>query len=303
VNPLQQLVRPDWLTESAWPWTIGALPTPAGDLALTDVGQGPVLLLVHTGMWSFVWRDLISELSPDYRCITVDAPGNGLSYRPGAAGTTLLAASAGVGAVIDSLDLQDITLVAHDLGGPAGFAAAASRPDRVAGLVAVNTFGWKPTGVAFRGMLALMGSAPMRSLDAVTAALPRATATRFGVGRHWSTQDRAVFLAGIDKDARRSIHRYFRDARRADTLLDSAGRGLRTALNRKPMLTVFGAWNDPLGFQPAWKELFPDLEQRLIPRGGHFPMCDDPAAVAGWIRNWHTEKISSQRGRAGSRPA
>lgn len=49
--------------------------------------------------------------------------------------------------------------------------AAARWPERVHGLVAVNTFGW-PRGVAFTGMLRVMGSAPMRAFDTATGFLP-----------------------------------------------------------------------------------------------------------------------------------
>src|SRR5687767_7267888 len=99
--------------------------TPAGRIAFSDTGRGPTLLLVHAGMSSFLWRDLLPELTPHFRCVTLDAPGNGGSSRPGKAGTTLTAAAIAVGSLIDQLDLRDITLVVHDLGGPAGIAAAA----------------------------------------------------------------------------------------------------------------------------------------------------------------------------------
>jgi len=291
VSQLEDMERPAWLGESAWPWAPRALPTPTGPLALTDVGGGPILLLVHAGMWSFVWRDLIAELRPNFRCVALDCPGNGLSYRPGAPGVNIHAAADAVGAAIDALDLEDITLVAHDLGGPAAFTAAALRPDRISGLIAINTFGWPAAGVGFRGMLALMGSAPVRGIDAATGLLPRATATRAGVARHWTREDRRTFLSGIDRDGRRSIHHYLRDARTASTLLARTEDGLRAVLPNKPLLTIFGAWNDPLHFQPKWKALFPDAVQRVIPRGGHFPMCDDPPTVARWIGDWHVGRV------------
>jgi hypothetical protein len=37
------------------------------NVAFTDVGRGSVLLFVHTGFWSFVWRDAIQRLAPDFR--------------------------------------------------------------------------------------------------------------------------------------------------------------------------------------------------------------------------------------------
>jgi haloalkane dehalogenase len=291
VFPLEPLDRPAWLPESVWPWPTGALPTPAGRLAVTDAGTGPVLLLVHTGMWSFVWRDLLHLLTPHFRCVTLDAPGNGRSYRPGPAGTTLAASAATTGAVMEALDLRDVTLVAHDLGGLAALAAAAERPGRIAAIVAVNTFGWRPSGPAFRGMLATMGNGLMREIDAFTGWLPAATSGRFGVGRRWNRADRAAFRAGIDRDGRRSIHRYLADARRADTLYTTIEAALRGPLADRPLLTIFGQYNDPLRMQPRWKAFFPAARQHIVPRGNHFPMCDAPDTVARAIQRWHAEAV------------
>jgi pimeloyl-ACP methyl ester carboxylesterase len=271
-----------------WPWPAGALATPAGRLAVTDAGAGPVLLLVHAGMWSFVWRDLLRRLTPHFRCVTLDAPGNGRSYRPGAAGVTLAAAAAATGAVIEALDLHDITLVAHDLGGVAGLAAAAGHADRIAAIAAVNTFGWRPAGPAFRGMLAILGSRMMGEADAYTGWLPAAAAGRFGAGRNWDRADRAAYRAGIDRDGRRSIHRYLADALRADDLYATIDAALRGPLAARPLLTIFGQYNDPLKLQRHWATLFPAARQEVVPRGNHFPMCDAPDSVAGWIRRWHT---------------
>jgi len=171
--------RPVWLPSSAWPWPTYALRHDTGRIAVTDIGRGPAVLFVHVGSWSFVWRDVLARLQSDFRCVALDAPGCGLSARSGSA-PTLTQAGDAVAAVIDALELSDVTLVAHDLGGPAGFLAATRRSDRVAALAAVNCFAWKPTGPAFRGMLAAMGSGAVRELDAATAVLPRITSTAFG---------------------------------------------------------------------------------------------------------------------------
>ncbi|HSS23601.1 MAG TPA: alpha/beta fold hydrolase, partial [Mycobacterium sp.] len=278
------LDRPSWLPSSAWPWPTYALTQDQGRIAITDAGHGPTLLFVHVGSWSFVWRDVLLRLQNDFRCVTVDAPGCGLSDR--LATPTLAQAGNAVTAVIDALQLRDVTLVAHDLGGPAGFLAAARRADRIAALAAVNCFAWKPTGPAFRGMLAAMGSAPVRELDAATDVLSRVTSTSFGVGRRLSRSDRAVFRAGIDVSARRAWHTYFRDARGADALYAEVDDALRGTLANRPLLTIFGQLNDPLRFQPRWKALFPAAHQLKVRRGNHFPMCDDPDLVAGALTSF-----------------
>jgi haloalkane dehalogenase len=174
----------------------------------------------------------------------------------------------------------------------AGLAAAAEHADRIAGIVAVNTFGWRPSGPAFRGMLAVMGSRVMSEIDAYTGWLPAATASRFGVGRHWNRADRATYRAGIDRDGRRSIHRYLADARRADALYTAVDAALRGPLADRPLLTVFGQYNDPLKLQPRWKALFPAARQEIVPKGNHFPMCDAPEAVAQWIQHWHATHVT-----------
>jgi len=145
---LKPLPRPEWLPKSQWPFQTVGLDLDGSTIAITDVGQGPVLLFVHTGFWSFVWRDLILRLASDFRCVCFDAPGTGQSDRRPVRGITLERASRALTAVIEALRLTDITLIFHDLGGPSGIAGAARMPERIRGLCAVNAFAWKPSGIA-----------------------------------------------------------------------------------------------------------------------------------------------------------
>src|SRR5580765_6441279 len=167
--------RPYWLPETVWPFETSALEIEGSRIAVTDIGKGPVLLFVHTGFWSFIWRDVILRLAPDFRCVCFDAPGTGQSYRLSAAEISLAKASQAVTSVIQTLNLTEITLVFHDLGGLTGIAGAACVPERIRGLCAVNAFAWKPTGALFRGMLALVGSVPIREVSAWTGILARIT--------------------------------------------------------------------------------------------------------------------------------
>src|SRR5262249_22315252 len=153
-------------------------------IAVTDVGRGPVLLFVHTGLWSFVWRDVILDLKDEFRCICFDAPGCGQSDRLPVGKMSLQTAAHVLTAIIQPLNLTEVTLVFHDLGGPSGIAGAARVPDRIRALCAVNTFAWRPDGRTFRGMLAVIGSTVMREIDALTQVIPRITSSAFGVGLH-----------------------------------------------------------------------------------------------------------------------
>jgi pimeloyl-ACP methyl ester carboxylesterase len=288
---IRPMSRPAWLPERVWPFEGSSIEVDGSTIAFTDVGSGPVLLLAHTGMWSLVWRDMIARLAGEFRCIALDAPGTGRSGRLPSREIGLARASRAISAVVEALELKSFTLVAHDLGGPAGIAAAARVAERVNGIVAINSFGWRPSGPLFRGMLALMGSTPMREIDALTGFLPRITATSFGVGRQMDAESVKAFRAGVEPQARRAFHSYLRDARHCDALYGEITAALGGALSGLPLLTIFGERNDPLGFQPQWKKLFPDARQVVVSKGNHFPMCDDPELVSESIRGWHRECV------------
>ena len=120
---------------------------PWQDMRLHYVDEGPrdapVMLLLH-GMptWSFLYRDIIpSLLAAGYRCIAPDHMGFGRSDKPTdihwytvARHTEILTS------LITRLDLQDITLVCQDWGGPIGLAQAATMPHRFSRLVIMNTW-------------------------------------------------------------------------------------------------------------------------------------------------------------------
>jgi len=287
LNASRDPARPEWLTEDAWPFPMHHLDCHGASVAYTDVGTGPTLVFVNVGMWSILWRDVIGRLSDGYRCITLDAPGCGLS-EPARTKVDLVVAADAIDQVVRQLDLVDITLVVHDLGAPAALEAAARWPQRIAALTVINGFGWRPSGPMFRGMLATMGNPVTREIDALTGWLPRASATRFGVARNWNRATRKTYRHGLQRRQRRSFHRYMNAARHHDyTRIDTVAR----QLSDRPVLTIFGQRNDPLHFQPKWRERFPHATQITIPKGYHFPMCDNPDLVATTITQWHADHV------------
>ena len=74
---------PKWLNKSFYPFESKFLQLQAGHMHYVDEGKGNVILFVHgTPTWSFLYRDLIKDLSKDYRCIAIDHLGFGLSEAP-----------------------------------------------------------------------------------------------------------------------------------------------------------------------------------------------------------------------------
>jgi len=288
---IMRLPRPSWLPESQWPFQTSLFEASGLSVAVTEAGKGPVLLFVHTGQWSFIWREVMIRLSAQFRCICLDAPGTGQSPRVPSSEITLENSSRAVEAVIRGLDLEDIALVVHDLGGPAGIAAATRTPERIRGIAAVNTFGWRPSGGKFRGMLSVVGSAFVREFDVLTEFLPKLSASAFGIGRHLDEQSRNVFRAGMKQGRVRAFHYYIKDALNCDSLYAELAKAFAGSFRGLPFITIFGERNDPLGFQLRWKELFPHARQVVITKGNHYPMCDDPDLVANTIRAWHLDSL------------
>jgi pimeloyl-ACP methyl ester carboxylesterase len=256
-----------------------------------------VLVFVHAGMWSYIWRDVIRDLRTDFRCIALDFPGSGLSEQHARYEVGISAHAEVLDQFVRLLRLDKLTLVLHDLGGPIGLTFASRQPARIRALVIAQSFGWWPRQRLLQTMIGLMGGPAMRALNVRTNLIPRLTATSFGVGRHLDRHARRAFLGPTqDRRGRLAFHDLMRDARNSRPVLEAIEESLRGPLADRPLLTIFGEHNDPLQFQQDWRRLFPHARQVVIPRGNHFPMNDDPAMFAASIRNWWINSVGLDPG-------
>jgi pimeloyl-ACP methyl ester carboxylesterase len=285
--------RPPWLPETVWPFPTVAMRVDGTRVAVASAGRGRVLLLVHTGLSSIIWRDVMSMLATDFRCVALDAPGTGMSEHLPVSKIGLERSAHAVAEVIRQLDLDDIVLVVHDLGGLTGLAGGVELAERVRGIVAVNTFAWRPTQIRFRAMLALVSNPLIREFDVATGLLARITATPFGAGRNLDRRGRRALQSAISGAGLRAFHRLMSDALHSEPLYASVERALTVEFRDLPVLTIFGERNDPFDFQKHWKGLFPSASQVVVPNGHHFPMCDDPTLVATNIRAWYRDVVAA----------
>jgi haloalkane dehalogenase len=138
--------RPRWLPWSVFPFQLRFTDIDGKRVHYIDEGSGPALLLVSAGQWSFMFRDVIVRLREQFRCLTLDFPGSGLSPDAPGHDHSVRANAQILEGFIDALDLQDITMAVHDVGGPLGFLTAVRRPQRFRALVISNTFGWPLAG-------------------------------------------------------------------------------------------------------------------------------------------------------------
>lgn len=104
-----------------------------------DTGQGdPILFLHGVPMSSYSWRNVIPHLSDTARCIAIDFMGFGKSDKPNI-DYTFDEQYFYLSTFIESLELNQITLVMTDIGGILGQKYARLHPDKIKGLVFMET--------------------------------------------------------------------------------------------------------------------------------------------------------------------
>ncbi|WP_158895969.1 alpha/beta fold hydrolase [Amycolatopsis anabasis] len=102
---------------------------------------GPVIVLLHgEPTWGYLWRHLIGPLSRTHRVVVPDHMGFGKSATPADRGYLAGEHIANLETLlVGELDLDRITLVLHDWGGPIGTGFALRHPERIERIVAANT--------------------------------------------------------------------------------------------------------------------------------------------------------------------
>lgn len=104
--------------------------------------DGPVALLMHgQPTWSYLYRFVVPGLvAAGIRVVAPDLIGFGRSDKPTRGTDYTFARHIGwVAGLVEGLDLQRVTLVGQDWGGPIGFSVLAAQPERFASVVAANT--------------------------------------------------------------------------------------------------------------------------------------------------------------------
>jgi haloalkane dehalogenase len=270
------------------------------ELALHYVDEGPSsaepLLFLHGNpTWSYLWRRPIADLSAKgYRCVAVDHMGFGRSDKPPHLSAYSLRRHVdNTIAVLEALDLRDVTLVAHDWGGPIGLGAMLERPERLRRLVLMNTWAWElpsflpPFLREFRTeglgeILALGGNLFVESIPGGMARRDgdpaMMDAYRAPFPDYWSRAGTLAFQREIPLTERDS----------SAPLMGSINERLPQL--RVPTLLVWGM-RDPV-FQPVflhqWRELFPDAEVVELEDASHYLVEDRPdavtAAIEGFLR-------------------
>lgn len=241
-----------------------------------DEGTGPVLLMVHGNpTWSFAWRHLVRELSDRYRVIAVDHLGCGFSQKPQADIFSLNDHISRLVAMVECLDLQDITLFAHDWGGAIGMGTAGRLPNRFGRFVLMNTGAFRSQQIPLRiaaCRIPLLGTLGMQGLNLFSAA-----ALRMASEKPLSSAAKSGLMAPYDCWANRRAVREFvhdiplQESHRSYATLKTVEEGLQQFVD-SPMLLIWGMqdWCFTPAFYDECCVRFPKAEKRPIADAGHY---------------------------------
>jgi haloalkane dehalogenase len=291
------MVTDDSLFKSEYPFESHYLNLNGLRYHYLDEGRGEPLVLVHGNpSWSFYYRDLVKELSCDYRLIVPDHIGCGLSDKP--ADTRydyhLERRVEDLDALISHLDLQQkITLVVHDWGGMIGMAWAVRNPERIARLVILNTAAFRlPEIKQFPLALNLcrntmFGAFLVRGCNA------------FALGAAWvgckrkrmSPQLRKLYCAPYDSWQNRiATLRFIQDiplkeGDRGYELISQVEAGLEQ-FRELPMLICWGEQDFVFDrhFLKGWRDRFPQAIVHSFAECGHYILEDAKEDVLPLIR-------------------
>jgi haloalkane dehalogenase len=263
-----------------------------------DQGAGPAVVMLHGNpTWSFYYRNLIFALCGEYRCIAPDHLGCGLSDKPSAKQYDYSLASRidDLEALLDHLGVRKCVLVMHDWGGMIGSAWAVRHPERVLGLVVMNTGAFRlPAGKRLPFSLWLgrntwLGTLMIRGLNLFCK-----RAAKLGVCRQpLAPEVRAEYLRPYDSWRNRiAVSRFvqtipLRPGNPGFEIVEEVEGGLER-LRTKPMLIAWGLRDFVFDgqFLAEWQRRFPEAEGLCFDDAGHYVLEDAGDDIIPRIRQF-----------------
>jgi pimeloyl-ACP methyl ester carboxylesterase len=266
-------------------------------ISYNEVGSGPPLLCLPGGPGrAAAYLEDLGGLSAERTLVLLDARATGRSDVPPDPSTLRFdRLSADVEALRVHLGLETADLLAHSAGTIVAQAWAATYPERVASLVLVTPSG-RLQGSDRSDVDALITArsdepwyADARAaFDALDTAPPSQQQTLWRAIRpflygRWDNRTQA-HAATADTQVSKRAELGFRPAREEDVDVPALLAGLQAV--RVPVLVVGGERDALTGVAAvhAVAASFPSAQTVVVPRAGHFPWVDEPAAFAEAVR-------------------
>lgn len=258
-------------------------------------GAEPAIILMHGFPDNLHLYDrLAHHLSPPRRVVVFDFLGWGGSDKPSAYPYTATNQIGDLHAVITQLRLEHVVLVAHDASGPPAIDWALAHPERVAGLVLLNTYYCEMPTLKPPEAIWLFSTPWVRSIarpaSRMFGDLIFRTMYQWQVGKFFrDSHVRNEFLPLLYRqfDVIPSAHSAFFGLNNdlLPTIRSRSEMIPKLREFRQPVRIIFGDADPYLnkGVAQSFQELFPASDLFLLPGARHYVQMDEPEEVARLI--------------------
>lgn len=274
-----------------------------------DVGprEAPTIVLVHGFSASLhTWEPWVADLKRDYRVISLDLPGHGLSRCVDNDEIGMEQFTDIIDQVTRALKVERFTLAGNSMGGGAAWNYALAHPERLEGLVLVDAAGWPRAAeesddrpFIFRLLEIGIARELVKDLDMSSLIRP---------GLEDSFADPA-FVTDEMVDRYASLSRA--PCHREALLTLSAGRGTRTEASPEklsaiaiPTLVMHGELDNviPASHGEQFAAAIPGAELKLYPDVGHLPQEEIAAQSVADLRDFLARRVQAAPQDSGELP-
>lgn len=260
-----------------------------------DEGKGEILLFCHPPVTSsFMYRDMIKELSRKFRCVALDFPGFGLSEANQEYTQSIASQAVIVGELLSVLELKDVTLIMQEVGGHAAMKVFMQQPSVLKRIIITDTLIFPCTSYPrISKMLGIVHGGFFNFFNTNFNLLIRLM-TRLGIrNRKLTREERRVYKQLFEsKEKRRNITNLLFEIVRQESLLSQIQSAFETTFRNIPALIIYGE-KDPLtvlGVPQRIHQLLGNSELHWIKGEGHFPHEGAPVEVSTLITKWLSKK-------------
>ena len=283
------MTKPDWVNKEEYPFDSHFFETLVGNMHYVDEGEGEAIVLMHGNPgWSFEYREIIKEMSKTNRCIAPDYIGFGLSDKPANWDYLPKNYALQIEAFLDNLDLENITFVINDWGGPLAMAYAIKYPEKIKKIVVCNTWFWSVKGNKNFENFSGMAGGPIGKFLTENFNLIGKVLSKQAYGpkkKMPALVHKHYYMPHAERSARKGTWVFPREIIGSSDWLDTLW-AKREKIKDIPTAIVWG--DSDIAFQEGelkvWTELMENHTLTILEQIGHYPPEEAPEEVIKALR-------------------
>ena len=293
LSPFSNLKPIEQMEELQYPYQVHKIRIDSvTEIAYVDEGKGEQVIVFIHGLGSYLpaWKNNIEGLKSSYRIIAVDLPGYGKSSKQPHSGKMSYYAEV-IKRFAGALNLKEITLGGHSMGGQIAMVAALNYPELVKNLILIAPAGFEKFTEGqkqwFRNAMTFEG---------VKNTAPEDIQTNLAVNFYNMPEDAEFMITDriIMRDAADFDHYVYAIVQSVNGMVDEPVLDVLTQI-KQPALIIFGEKDNliPNRFlnpgktskvAQVGKDKLPNSKLVMVPKAGHFVQFEKADEVNNAIK-------------------